>query len=56
MPVLVYTLEPTTILSPSQILCWFTNKTGWLIVKFNVATLSHPTEFVPDHVYVPDDV
>ena len=27
-----------------------------LIVNTNVAVLSHPTEFVPTHVYVPDDV
>ena len=27
-----------------------------LIVSTNVAVLSHPTEFVPTHVYVPDDV
>jgi len=29
---------------------------GVLIVSTNVAVLSHPTEFVPTHVYVPDDV
>ena len=27
-----------------------------LIVKFNVAVLSHPAAFVPSHVYVPEAV
>ena len=29
---------------------------GELIVNTNVAVLSHPTEFVPTQVYVPDVV